>query len=216
MVCRRRRRELLWLRRWRLVTPYRACIWAGLGQVMPELADQFRARPQRRLVGMLVGPRERQDQRRPAREARLWRHVHPGDSIRYFERKRHAANLQRFRARALFGRRRDQIFAAGDRPVGMNRTRLVFQKWAGDSQAKILQAQRSELFVRVAVGVFSTSERRGSGRSITKSRSCLASSSEIGTSCRQQAPQPLQHDTRWPRSSTALTAVSTTNSVMLR
>ena len=127
---------------------------------------------------------------------------------------------------------RDQVLPASQRPIGMDGARLIFQERAGDPQLKVLRPAfgfaRPSPLLGIEQGVEQAGlrqtlprlgkagthgGRRGLGNSATTSAICQASGSLSGTSCRQQAPQPLRQEMASPCCSLQALAAPTTPSV---
>src|SRR5262249_21287344 len=62
------------------------------------------------------------------------------------ERRNHRDRLRR-RPGAVLGRRRDEVFAAGDRPILVGRAGLVLQERAGGCVVEVVEAEREPLLL---------------------------------------------------------------------
>src|SRR5207249_3177658 len=78
--------------------------------------------------------------------------------------QRHHVDRAGGRARAALGRRGDQVLAAGDRPLLVDRARLVLEERAGDAEREVLEPERVQVAVRVALRVLDLLEQAGLGQ----------------------------------------------------
>ena len=134
-------------------------------------------------------------------------------------RHRHRRHAFLRRPGTELGRRGHEIFAADQRPVGMDRAALLLEERAGHAEREVGRRQLAiaapsrapsvpppSIAASAAAKRARSVSRRSAGIASTSCSSRSPSVRETGTSWRQQAPQPLRQEIALPASAASTTA----------
>ena len=113
---------------------------------------------------MSLGPLQGENQGNPADRCRArFNRVEVRDRRPDGSRQLDSFDLIHLGIGAVLGWRGDQVLAAGERPLGMDRARLVFEKGAGNALAEVGQTD-------LARRALSQSARAGAERAVRRHR----------------------------------------------